>query len=221
MLELADSHAVLDVDRLLSQHQAALTLLQQRLANPDVARFSWLDLACVKGQIFSMLYGNLIASLRSKIVYFGYDINVDYGRITERRATQLAFQDAKVLIGELVRFSQIVSDGLLFDFVTLTNTIHEIEPNNLAAILFDALARLSKHGLLFVYDMEQLPTPELGAVPWKSSEIETVVGSLLSSIGVKDYSPPVGHWKHRTVSGWNLQIENEHIIREAPDFRLH
>ena len=72
---IADSHAVLDEDKLLSQHQAALTLLQHRLADPDVARFSWLDLACGKGQIFSQLESNLSPKLRSKIFYYGYDPN--------------------------------------------------------------------------------------------------------------------------------------------------
>lgn len=216
---IAASSAVLDPDRLLSQHQAALTLLQQRLADPAVAKFLWLDLACGKGQIFSQLDSNLSAALRSKIVYIGYDLNVDYGRITESRAKQLAFQYAKVLVGELPYFPQMVDENLTFDFVTLTNTIHEIEPDKLAAILFDAIARLRNDGLLFVYDMEQLPSPELGAVPWKSSEIETVVGVLLSTMGVRNYVPPVGHWKHKTVGGWNLQIQYGHIVHEAPDFR--
>ena len=218
---IADSHAILDEDKLLCQHHAALTLLQQRLANPDVARFSWLDLACGKGQIFSQLDGNISPKLRSKIIYCGYDMNLEYVRITEQRAKQLAFQEVTVKVGELPRFSDAFGYGLTFDFITLTNTIHEIEPNNLATILFDALARLSDHGLLFVYDMEQLQTPELGAVPWKSSEIETVVGTLLSSIGVENYVAPVGHWRHSTVGGWNLQIENEHVVREAPNFHLH
>jgi hypothetical protein len=31
----------------------------------------------------------------------------------------------------------------------------------------------------------------------------------------------VGHWRHSTVGGWNLQIENEHVVREAPNFHLH
>jgi ubiquinone/menaquinone biosynthesis C-methylase UbiE len=221
MPSIAASSAFLDEGKLLSQHQAALTLLQQRLSDPDLRTLSWLDLACGRGQIFLQLEKNVSSNFRSKIVYHGYDINNDYVRVTENAVSQLALQSVKVWVGELPVFSSLIDGDLTFDFVTLTNTTHEIEPHKLATILFDALSRLKDDGWLYVYDMEQLNPPELGAVPWKKSDIETVIGTLLSSVGVKKYQPAVSHWEHSTVDGWSLQIDMDHIIREAPSFRDH
>jgi SAM-dependent methyltransferase len=185
------------------------------LADPIVERFDWLDLACGKGQILAQLDENLSASQRSKIAYVGYDLNVEFGRLTEKRSSSLAFKEASVEVGELARFTGIVAHDKLFDFITLTNTIHELEPKNLAGILFDCVARLNDGGSLFVYDMEKLPSPELGAVPWKAPEIEAILTALLRPLGVNGYAPAIGRWRHRNVAGWNTQIEKRHVIREA------
>jgi SAM-dependent methyltransferase len=214
MSALADSSAVLDPERLLSQHQAALTLLQSRLADPQLSVLRWLDLACGKGQILAQLDENLTPLQRGKIEYVGFDLNVKFGQFTEMRAAQLALKSAKVEYGELTRFSEIVRKGLQFDFITFTNTIHEINPSNLAGILFDCICRLTPTGSLFVYDMETLPIPELGAVPWKAAEMASIVDALLGGVGVAGYKPAVGGWIHRTVRGWNILIEKSHILHE-------
>jgi hypothetical protein len=115
----------------------------------------------------------------------------------------------------LAHFHQVLDGGLVFDFITLTNTIHEIEPTRLAGILFNCLCRLTNDGSLFIYDMESLPSPELGAVPWKGAEFARIIGTLLHAVGVSGYSPPIGRWTHRTCKGWNAQVEKKHILRET------
>lgn len=215
MVGLADSNAILDRERLLAQHQAALTLLQRLLADPAVVRLSWLDLACGKGQIIAHLDENLEVAPRGKIGYVGYDLNVQYGRLTEQRATHLGFRDARVEVGDLANFHHLLDSALSFDFITLTNTIHEIEPSSLSTILFDCLHRLTPDGSLFIYDMESLPSPELGAVPWKGAEFAAIIEALLQGIGVTGYIPPIGRWSHRTCKGWNAQVEKRHVLREV------
>lgn len=83
-----DSHAT-EEDRLLAQHQAALTLLQRALLDPKVSNYRWLDLACGRGQIINHLHEILDRSQRQKISYFGYDIKVDYTTITEKKLVHL------------------------------------------------------------------------------------------------------------------------------------
>jgi hypothetical protein len=72
---IADSDAFKDPDRMPPQHQAALTLLQDRLSNPTVVKIRWLDLACGRGQIISSLDGNLSKPALNRLEYWGYDIN--------------------------------------------------------------------------------------------------------------------------------------------------
>lgn len=81
---IGDSSAVLEVERMLPQHQAAITLLSSLLQDPQVDKFYWLDLACGKGQIISQLNENLTIENRKKIIYHGYDINVDYLKIVKK-----------------------------------------------------------------------------------------------------------------------------------------
>jgi SAM-dependent methyltransferase len=221
MSRLAASTAILEEGRLLSQHQAALTLLQASLAIPGIVRLDWLDLACGKGQILAQLDTNLDPTARARISYVGYDLSDDYCRITASRVETLGLQKTRTLVGELQRFSQVLEENEQFDFVTLTNTVHEIEPGALAGILFDCISRLSPTGRLFAYDMEELPTAELGAVPWRRAEIDAIVAALLAGMDVKQYRPASGHWKHKKVSAWNLQVEKTHILAEAPGFATH
>ncbi len=76
MSSIGDSSAELNIRRVMSQHQAAITVLQFLLVNPAIQEFSWLDLACGKGQIISQLEENIPdETLRGKIVYLGYDID--------------------------------------------------------------------------------------------------------------------------------------------------
>lgn len=211
MSQIADSDAIYDEERLLTQHQAALTLIQATLDNPQLITYNWLDLACGKGQIIANLENNLSANARGKVVYFGYDIEVNYAKNAEKKAESLGFKGSDVQIGELSSFTKLYSPEICFNFITLTNTIHEIDPANLSLLLFDCIARLCEDGCLFIYDMEKLPSLELGAVPWKRAEISEIISTFLKSLEVEDYSPTPSQWRHKSCNGWNVQIHRTHI----------
>ncbi|HEY0412001.1 MAG TPA: class I SAM-dependent methyltransferase [Allosphingosinicella sp.] len=217
MTGIADSEAALDEGRLLSQHQAALVLLQKMLANPNIERLSWLDLACGRGQILTQIEKNLNIRQRAKIEYFGYDLDVNYQRETKARANKLGFLSTSSEVGPLVRFTQVTGSSK-FDFITLTNTIHELDPRHLAQGLLDALDCLSEDGSLFIYDMETLPRPELGAVPWRGKEMEAIVSTLLTELGATRYaeSVAVGTWSHIKCNGWNVLIDMQYLVQEVP-----
>jgi SAM-dependent methyltransferase len=220
MNSIADSSSIYTEERMLSQHQAALAIIQGLVSNPRLAEFNWLDLACGRGQIIAHLDKNLSAAARAKIRYFGYDINNDAIRQAEGRAENLDLKHHGFEIGALAVFSRQFPDELRFDFITLTNTVHEINPTALAKTLYDSLCRLSANGRLFVYDMESLPPLELelGAIPWKQNEVAQVIHTFLHAAGASEYEPGFGQWTHRQVNGWNAQIQRDYI--DVTDERL-
>jgi SAM-dependent methyltransferase len=208
---IADSSAFRDQGRLLSQHQAALTLLQARLSAPQVLRLSWLDLACGRGQIIGSLDSNLSTEARAKIAFWAYDVDQRYARETHKLAERQGFASLKTDVGELSNFDRILPKEHLFDFITLTNTVHEIEPVSLATLLATCLGRLGETGTLFIYDMDRINPPELGALPWSRDEVRRIVQRMLDSLGASAYRPEVGLWKHQTCNGWNVQLERQHL----------
>lgn len=222
MTPIADSNAVRDRDRVLPQHQAALTLLQARLSTPGATQVRWLDLACGRGQILASLDANLSYQARSKLEYWAYDLNSDYSRETMRTAQILGFASLECRVGDLANFTHLLPADTRFDFITLTNTVHEFEPSQLAKLLVDALSRLTDSGTLFIYDMERIVPPELGAVPWTRDEIRGIVFCILDALGASQYRPEVGLWFHRTTNGWNVQLQREHlgILQDAMAERL-
>ena len=139
MTVLTDSNAFRDERRMLPQHQAALTLLQGMLANPKITSLYWLDLACGRGQIISGLDENLSGQARSKLNYFGYDIKGEYAKETLKLATNLGLQSYKVEVGYLANFGKICPEPSNFDFITLTNTVHEVAPSQMASILMQCI----------------------------------------------------------------------------------
>jgi SAM-dependent methyltransferase len=208
---IADSDAVLIRDRLLAQHQALLTLLQTMLADPQVRRFRWLDLACGKGQAIVHLRENLSEEARAKIDYFAVDIAHDYLRSALQTAEQCGFATVESKVAALDDLPQALPVDMRFDFLTLTNTTHEVRPRALAPLLLECIRRLSAKGQLFVYDMEELPSFELGAVTWTQAEISRLAAAGCRMIGAVDYVPPVGRWRHSSCSGWNLAINRAHL----------
>lgn len=211
MTTIADSSAFRDGERVLPQHQAALTLLQGRLSAPRVTRLSWLDLACGRGQIIVSLDKNLSREARAKVEYWAYDLDQDYARETRKTAERLGFASLQTTVGELSEFDHILPSGVLFDFITLTNTVHEIEPIRLATLLVSCLGRLTDMGTLFIYDMERIKPPELGALPWSRDDMRRIVLRMLDGLGASAYRPEVGLWNHRTCNGWNVQLERHHL----------
>lgn len=210
MSSLADSDATHDIRRILPQHQSALTLLNSRLQNPAVGHFHWLDLACGKGQIISQLNENLSVPHRAKLSYLGYDINVDHTRTAERMAAELHFNEYAFLHGDLSNFDKLTNKDRRFDFITCTNTAHELHPGAFANMFLDSLLRLTNTGELFIYDMESLKTPELGALPWRGSEIGKLLNSAFEVLGTKFLVHP-STWSHSSCKGWTVTIQRQYV----------
>jgi SAM-dependent methyltransferase len=208
---IADSSAVAVGATILAQHQAAVTLLQGRLSTPTGTPVNWLDLACGRGQIVSFLRANLSDSARGRLSYSGFDIDHKYVRQAEKLTNELGLLSKTFQIGPLSQFSQLFPTNQRFDFITLTNTVHEVGPTDLATVLVDAVLRLSPEGTLFIYDMEVLPEPELGAVPWRREEAEAIVWEVLSALGSHGYHPEVGQWHHRSCTAWNAHLHRQHL----------
>jgi hypothetical protein len=208
---IADSSAVKDSERILSQHQAALTLLQARLSAPETHRVVWLDLACGRGQIIASLDDNLSEAARRKIEYWAYDVDQNLARETGKTAKRMGFAKVEILIGDLSDFSRILPANIFFDFITLTNTIHEIEPSRLANILVSCITRLADTGILFIYDMERIKPPELGALPWSRDDIRRIVYRVLDALGASEYRPEIGRWNHKSCDGWNIQLQRQYL----------
>lgn len=211
MAAIKDSDAYLNKERLLAQHQAALSILQGRLDNPKLTDFQWLDLGCGKGQIIVNLEYNIGDSARTKISYSAFDIKEEHLSITLKKAESLKFKSLNGKVGDISDFPRLFALQTKFDFITLTNSIHEFSPLIIPELLFQAIIRLTPTGLLFLYDMESLPSLELGAITWTREEIHELSNCFLKNIGVTDYFPTPGKWHHSSCDGWNLQISREYI----------
>jgi ubiquinone/menaquinone biosynthesis C-methylase UbiE len=212
---LADSHAVLDQDRLFAQHQAALTLLQSRVQNPKITEFHWLDLACGRGQIIAHLDGNLTPPARAKISYHIYDVKAGYVSTTRKKADLLGFKSVSQITDSLAKLDGHFAQKEAFDFITFTNTVHELSPRLVAATLVSCLLMLKPKGSMFVYDFESFPPgeQELGAILWTRAEVKAIADAMLTALGVKNYPPEVGQWRHKSCTGWNTHVEREHFDR--------
>jgi hypothetical protein len=73
------------------------------------------------------------------------------------------------------------------------------------------MGRLTDTGTLFIYDMERIKPPELGALPWSRDDIRRIVLRMLGALGAPAYRPEVGLWNHRTCNGWNVQLQRQHL----------
>lgn len=217
---IGDSSAVLEFERMLPQHQAAITLLSSLLQNPQVDKFYWLDLACGKGQIISQLNENLTIENRKKIIYHGYDINVDYLKIVKQIADKMEFMGSNVHIGDLSSFDDILPKDTIFDFVTCTNVSHEIHPQKFFEIIIGVLKRLNENGQLFLYDMESLSNPELGALPLKANDIKSLIEVIFRTSG-SDFKVSPSTWVHRTCKGWSIVINRKHLGIENEEFEKY
>lgn len=111
------------------------------------------------------------------------------------------------------QFPTLHTPDFKYDFITFTNTAHEIDFRSLPLVLIEGLLRLNQTGCLFVYDMEKLPNKklELGAITWSREEIQELVEVILKELGVKNPQFSTGRWKHSTVYGWNIQLHREYL----------
>jgi len=212
MSSLADSSAVL-VKKILPQHHTAITLLGGFLSAPDVAEIEWLDLACGKGQIISQLEQNVPEpEQRAKIGYHAYDIENQHTRISEKIARGLNFRGVRVEVGEMEHFEKIFPPQQRFSFISFTNTVHELRPAMIGSLLVALLLRLSDNGILYIYDMETLPLPELGAVPWDGDDFKKLLAGIFADLGC--HAIPlllVQRWEHTSCSGWSVNLHRNHL----------
>lgn len=214
---LGDSSAVLELNKMLPQHQSAITLLNSIVQNPNADKVYWLDLACGKGQIISQLSENLTLDSRRKIVYQGYDINIEYSKLVTKTASTLNFDNFKVDIGDLSSFDSILPHDMTFDYITCTNVTHEIHPQKFFLIIWGAIKRLNDNGQLFIYDMESLANPELGALPLKGADIKRVFDTILKLAG-STFKVSPSTWTHRTCKGWSLVINRSYLDINSSSF---
>ncbi|MBF0544516.1 MAG: class I SAM-dependent methyltransferase [Candidatus Riflebacteria bacterium] len=207
--------AILDENRTLVQHQAIITEIQGILNDPKISDFNWLDLACGKGQIILHVDMNLSEEMRKKVNFWGYDLCKEFLDVADEKSKNTGFKSRHFLLGDLAKLDDVLPASRTFDFITLTNTVHEISPRDLPIVLFDSILRLSENGSLFIYDMENLPSPELGSVPWRNYEIKEILKEFFTTMGSTDYCPFPGQWLHKTCTAWNVQIKKGYFPKEA------
>lgn len=216
---LADSSAVLYSSRILPQHQSAIMLITTILQKPSQKTFSWLDLACGKGQIITQLSVNIENRfIREKIKYTGYDIDPSNTRIAGENLFNTGLGFYGFLHGDLSNFPNVVPTKDTFDFITCTNTAHELKPEILSSIIIESLIRLSDSGVLFIHDMESLETPELGALTWHGGEIGQLINAIFEVIGI-EYRVYPNVWKHSTCNTWTVVIQKQFINVSNDDLK--
>lgn len=210
MERISDSHADYDENRMYSQHFAALMILQSKLDNPKIGYCNWLDLGCGKGQIVSQLEENLSAESRRKLSYYGYDIDVSNTTEVNKLLMHCGLKGKDFEVGDISKFSTHYQNTE-FDFITVTNCFHEFPALMFGKIIWDILLKLKPDGNLFLFDMEKLPKRELGAITWSKQEVSEIVKEILHIIGISDYSPKAGQWKHKNISSWNIHIQRQYF----------
>jgi SAM-dependent methyltransferase len=211
MTGIADSSAEL-TNRVFPQHQAAITLLGQILADPNIQQIDWLDVGCGKGQILAQLDDNIPnKDARARISYCGYDLENSYSKAVEKKANELGLRSVEVTIGEMQHFANIFPVERKFLFVSFTNTIHELNPRFLPSLVINLILRLAPEGILYIYDMESLSKPELGAVTWDGNDFKTLLILIFEQYGCAIPLLTVQRWNHSSCSGWSVSINRKHL----------
>jgi hypothetical protein len=149
-------------------------------------------------------------SARKKIEYTGFDRKDEYLRETEKIAASCGLRSYRTVVGALASVSNLLP-AAIYNFVTLINAVHEIDPNQFASVLIDSILRLTPNGVLYIYDMESIVPPELGALSWKASELREICVTLTEALQVSSYDPSPNRWQHSSRNGWSLVIQREHL----------
>ena len=76
--------------------------------------------------------------------------------------------------------------------------------------MLDSLLRLSTSGQLFLYDMQSLIEPELGALPWRGPEIGVLINSVFEVLE-SDYRVHPSTWSHSTCKGWSIVVQKQYV----------
>jgi len=208
---IADSNAEL-TKKVFAQHHTAITLLAHLLSDPAAAEITWLDLGCGKGQILAQLNHNIPEKeVRAKIGYVGYDLENKHSQGVEKMAEELGFHHIEVKTGEMKDFQRVFSAERKFSFVTFTNTIHELHPHFIASLIIEIILRLAPKGILYIYDMESLQNPELGAVTWDGDDFKKLLDAIFEELDCKRPTIIVQRWEHTSCSCWSVNLQRDHL----------
>lgn len=205
-LAIRDSDAVYDAQRIFSQHQAIVTIVQARLDDPQLKDYRWLDIACGQGQVLAQLDSNIGPKGRSKIHYHAFDIENEHLRQAQYQSEKTKIR-CTPQIGNAADLAKFYPCEKPFDLITCTNAVHELHPSVLPIVLSESLVRLSENGSLFLYDMEGLQDAEFGALTYRLYEVEAICTALCEAFGITAYRPEPGQWKHKTVNAWNIHLQ--------------
>ena len=205
MATLGSSSAHLNEHQVLRQHQVAQSFVRERVMNAGTTTFRWLDLGVGRGQILVNLSDTLSSGCRQKIHFVGFDAKGAHCREAERIASTQNLGSVRFHVGNLDAIADEPQLTGAWDFITLTNVIHELNPHAIPKLLVECLRRLAHDGCLFVYDMESLSPLELGAVTWKRDEIRALLKTIMRCLGV-DAEPEVAKWPHASCDCWEIQL---------------
>jgi len=217
---IADSSAVRLPGKVLAQHHTAITLLEEMLAVSKPGNsLDWLDLACGRGQMITNLENTIPdGEMRSKIRYLGFDISNDYTREVEKLAATLKLGAVETLVGQLDHFPEIVQAEKKFSFITFTNVVHELPPTLFGSLLLELIRRMKPDAKLYVYDMETLPKPELGAITWDAADVKRLLSFIFKESGGHALPPTVPRWPHSSCMAWSINFSRERLDVDAQRF---
>jgi SAM-dependent methyltransferase len=207
MALISDSTSVYEEQRQFPQHQAVLSLVRQVTDNPALHAYRWLDLGCGQGQVVAQMADNLPLTSRSKIEYYGIDGKKEYVEFCAGKAALLGLRRVECRFAMLADIGQHLGKEAPFELITLINVAHELDPFFLPRLIFEALIHLSPEGVLFVYDMEALEDPELGAILWSKGEIQELLSVLVRGLNGLEYCPAVAQWHHSKVNAWSFEFQ--------------
>jgi ubiquinone/menaquinone biosynthesis C-methylase UbiE len=206
---IADSNSI-KIDPILVPHSNAISLLTYLLNNKKDGKITWLDLACGQGQILNQLGDNLDKSYRSKIDLHLIDLNNGSLREASNIAEKL---NLSTVTSEVADLSTYCSDKLkenTFSYITFINTFHEIQPKEIAGVLISCIVALQDDGIFYMFDQEELPNKELGAITWSSVDVSGMLNDYFKECDI-DYIVYANKWNHTAISSWSIQIPKKHL----------
>jgi len=161
----------------------------------DGDELHWLDVCCGRGVALEEVadYFSADAERRSRIHYYGYDLNADYLTEVNDLAGKTGIK-AETHSGELADLRLVLNNhypSLRFGAVTLVNVLHELPLHCVPYLLSDLLLFCDPSGFVFVFDIERIPfeEPEYGAIPWTHKEVGSVVSEFYGSLGYSGQVP--------------------------------
>ena len=194
------------------EHREVCAFLMGLMAGwPEGDPFTWLDLGCGEMRVLDAARHALFDKHRARIRYVGYD-RAEPSLEACRRLSGCGFARWDVLAGDLSELRvKLGSDWSGFRLITLTNTLHEVEPEYVAGLLCDCLTMLEPCGGVFLaFDVEWLKEPESepGSATWSSAGIAQVIEALFEGLGW----PPqeaVARWRTHSTTGWTVIVSRE------------